>query len=194
MEGSTDITRTYAVGEISASLKRDFTNVLRGNLALSNAKFLYGCTGQNVDILARQYLWNDGLDYKHGTGHGVGYLLSIHETSARISWQGLNETAWKLEHGMVVTNEPGLYVEGSHGIRLENELLVRRDVENEYGQFMYFEVLTYVPFDLDAIDTSLLREDEKSQLNAYHKLVFDTVSPYLNDDERTWLKIYTRAI
>lgn len=194
MEGSTDITRTYAVGEISASLKRDFTNVLRGNLALSNAKFLYGCTGQNVDILARQYLWNDGLDYKHGTGHGVGYLLSIHETSARISWQGLHEATWNLEHGMVVTNEPGLYVEGSHGIRLENELLVRRDVENEYGQFMYFEVLTYVPFDLDAIDSSLLREDEKSQLNAYHKLVFDTVSPYLNDDERTWLKIYTRAI
>ena len=194
MEGSTDITRTYAVGEISASLKHDFTNVLRGNLALSNAKFLYGCTGQNVDILARQYLWNDGLDYKHGTGHGVGYLLSIHETSARISWQGLHEATWKLEYGMVVTNEPGLYVEGSHGIRLENELLVRKGLENEYGQFMYFEVLTYVPFDLDAIDTSLLREDEKSQLNAYHKLVFDTVSPYLNDDERTWLKTYTRAI
>ena len=194
MEGSTDITRTYAIGEISASLKRDFTNVLRGNLALSNAKFLYGCTGQNVDILARQYLWNDNQDYKHGTGHGVGYLLSIHETSARISWQGLHEAAWKLEHGMVVTNEPGLYVEGSHGIRLENELLVRKGLENEYGQFMHFEVLTLVPFDLDAIDTSLLREDEKVQLNAYHKLVFDTVSPYLNDDERTWLKIYTRAI
>lgn len=194
MEGSTDITRTYAVGEISASLKRDFTNVLRGNLALSSAKFLYGCTGQNVDILARQYLWNDNLDYKHGTGHGVGYLLSIHETSARISWQGLNETAWKLEHGMVVTNEPGIYVQDSHGIRLENELLVRRDVENEYGQFMHFEVLTLVPFDLDAIDVSMLRDDEKMQLNNYHKLVFDTVSPYLNSGEREWLKIYTRAI
>lgn len=194
MEGSTDITRTYAVGEISASLKRDFTNVLRGNLALSNVKFLYGCTGQNVDILARQYLWNDNLDYKHGTGHGVGYLLSIHETSARISWQGLHEATWKLEHGMVVTNEPGLYIEGSHGIRLENELLVRKGLENEYGQFMHFEVLTYVPFDLDAIDTSLLREDEKAQLNAYHKLVFNTVSPYLENDEIKWLETYTRAI
>ena len=194
MEGSTDITRTYAVGEISASLKRDFTNVLRGNLALSNVKFLYGCTGQNVDILARQYLWNDNLDYKHGTGHGVGYLLSIHETSARISWQGLHEAIWKLEHGMVVTNEPGLYIEGSHGIRLENELLVRKGLENEYGQFMHFEVLTYVPFDLDAIDTSLLREDEKAQLNAYHKLVFNTVSPYLENDEIKWLETYTRAI
>ncbi|MBQ2987202.1 MAG: aminopeptidase P family protein [Tyzzerella sp.] len=194
MEGSTDITRTYAIGEINASLKRDYTNVLRGNLALSNAKFLYGCTGQNVDILARQYLWNNNLDYKHGTGHGVGYLLSIHETSARINWQGLNEVTWKLEHGMVITNEPGIYIEGSHGIRLENELLVRKAIANEYGQFMHFEVITYVPFDLDAIDSSLLRDDEKAQLNAYHKLVFDTVSPYLSDNEREWLEKYTRAI
>ena len=194
MEGSTDITRTYAIGKINASLKRDYTNVLRGNLALSNAKFLYGCTGQNVDILARQYLWNNNLDYKHGTGHGVGYLLSIHETSARINWQGLNEVTWKLEHGMVITNEPGIYIEGSHGIRLENELLVRKAIANEYGQFMHFEVITYVPFDLDAIDSSLLRDDEKAQLNAYHKLVFDTVSPYLSDNEREWLEKYTRAI
>ena len=194
MEGSTDITRTYAIGEISAALKRDYTNVLRGNLALAKARFLYGCTGQNVDILARQYLWNDNLDYKHGTGHGVGYLLSIHETSASISWQNVESTSRCLEHGMVVTNEPGLYVEGSHGIRLENELLVRKGLKNEYGQFMYFEVLTLVPFDLDAIDPSLLRDDEKIQLNEYHKLVFKTVSPYLNENERKWLEKYTRAI
>ncbi len=194
MEGSTDITRTYAIGDISDSLKRDYTNVLRGNLALAKAKFLFGCTGQNLDILARQYLWNENLDYKHGTGHGVGYLLSIHETSANISWQNVESTSRKLEHGMVVTNEPGLYVEGSHGIRLENELLVRKGLENEYGQFMHFEVLTLVPFDLDAIDISILRDDEKIQLNKYHKLVFDTVSPYLSDDEREWLKTYTRAI
>lgn len=194
MEGSTDITRTFAIGEICDDFKRDYTNVLRGNLALANTKFLYGCTGQNVDILARQYLWNENLDYKHGTGHGVGYLLSIHETSANISWQKVESTSRKLEHGMVVTNEPGLYIEGSHGIRLENELLVRKGIENEYGQFMQFEVITYVPFDLDAIDTSLLRSDEKGQLNAYHKLVFDTVAPYLNEDERKWLEIYTRAI
>ena len=194
LEGSTDITRTFAIGEINCELKRDFTNVLRGNLALSNVKFLYGCSGSNVDILARQYLWNEHQDYKHGTGHGVGYLLSIHETSGRISWQKVDETSWKLEHGMIITNEPGLYIEGSHGIRLENELLVRKDVENEFGQFMHFEVITYVPFDLDAIDASLLRDDEKAQLNAYHQLVFDTVSPYLTQEETKWLKDYTRAI
>lgn len=194
MEGSTDITRTFAIGEICDELKSDYTNVLRGNLALANAKFLYGCTGQNIDIFARQYLWNNHMDYKHGTGHGVGYLLSIHETSASISWQNVESTSRKLEHGMIVTNEPGIYVEGSHGIRLENELLVRKGAQNEYGQFMHFEVITYVPFDLDAIDASLLRDDEKAQLNAYHKSVFDIVSPYLNEDERKWLEIYTRAI
>lgn len=194
LEGSTDITRTFAIGQISTELKRDFTNVLRGNLALANAKFMYGCSGSNVDILARQYLWNDNQDYKHGTGHGVGYLLSIHETSANISWQNVESTSRKLEHGMVVTNEPGIYIEGSHGIRLENELLVRKGIENEFGQFMKFEVITYVPFDLDAIDVSLLRDDEKNLLNAYHKLVFDTVSPYLTEEETEWLKIYTRAI
>ena len=134
------------------------------------------------------------MDYKHGTGHGVGYLLSIHETSANISWQNVEATSRKLEHGMVVTNEPGVYIKDSHGIRLENELLVRKGIQNEYGQFMHFEVLTLVPFDLDAIDASLLRDDEKAQLNAYHKLVFDIVSPHLNEDERKWLKIYTRAI
>ncbi len=194
LEGSTDITRTFAIGKISDELKRDYTNVLRGNLALANAKFMYGCSGKNVDILARQYLWNDNKDYNHGTGHGVGYLLSVHESSGRIVWRGTGEQDWTLEHGMVITNEPGLYIEGSHGIRLENELLVRKDVKSAFGQFMKFEVITYVPFDLDAIDISLLRDDEKDTLNAYHQLVFDTISPYLNEDERKWLGIYTRAI
>ena len=194
MEGSTDITRTFAIGKISDELKQDYTNVLRGNLALANATFLYGCSGQNLDILARQYLWNEYKDYNHGTGHGVGYLLSVHETSGRIVWRGSGEATWPLEHGMVITNEPGIYIEGSHGIRLENELLVRKDIQNEYGQFMHFEIITYVPFDLDAIDSSLLRDDEKHLLNAYHKLVYNTISPYLNEDEQNWLEIYTRAI
>ena len=193
MEGSTDITRTIALGEISDELKFHFTNVLRGNLALSRAKFLYGCTGQNLDILARQYLWDVDLDFKHGTGHGIGYLLSIHEDPCRIRWQHVaNELP--LEAGMILSNEPGIYIENSHGIRLENEILIREGVKNEYGQFLHFEVITYVPFDLDAIDVSMLREDEKKQLNDYHKQVYDIVSPFLNEKEREWLKINTREV
>lgn len=194
LEGSTDITRTVALGEISDELKRDFTNVLRGNLALSKVKFLYGCSGLNLDILARQYLWSEYQDFNHGTGHGVGYLLSIHEPACRFNWKSIDETVRPLEDGMVITDEPGIYIEDSHGIRSENELLVRKDVKNEYGQFMRFEVLTFVPFDLDAIDASLLSQDEKEQLNAYHKQVYDIVAPHLSSEEREWLKIYTREI
>ncbi len=194
MDGSTDITRTYAIGSISDELKRDYTNVLRGNLALANARFIYGCSGKNLDILARQYLWNVNQDYNHGTGHGVGYLLSVHEASGRIIWRGTGEQDWPLEDGMIITNEPGLYVEGSHGIRLENELLVRRDINNDFGQFMRFEVITYAPFDLDAIDTSLLRDDEKESLNKYHQSVYDVISPHLTNEEKQWLKHSTRAI
>lgn len=194
MEGSTDITRTVALGEISDELKTDFTNVLRGNLALSRTKFLYGSTGYTLDIIARQFLWNEYKDYNHGTGHGVGYLLSIHEPGPRIAWRNSGESPCILEEGMQVTNEPGIYVEDSHGIRLENELFVRKDTNNGFGQFMCFEVLTYVPFDLDAIDAALLSAEEKAQLNAYHKKVYDIVSPHLNDKERDWLKIYTREI
>ncbi len=193
MEGSTDITRTVALGKISDELKLHFTNVLRGNLALSKAKFLSGCTGQNLDILARQYLWDTNLDFKHGTGHGIGYLLNIHEGPCNIRWQQEKEPT-PLKNGMILSDEPGLYIENSHGIRLENELLVRKGMENEYGQFLHFEVITYVPFDLDAIDASLMRDDERMQLNAYHKLVYDTVSPYLDEKEKEWLKYNTRAI
>jgi len=193
MDGSTDITRTIAIGDISQELKTHFTNVLRGNLALANINFLYGCTGENLDILARQFLWNMHLDYKHGTGHGVGHLLSVHEGPCSIRWNHLG-TPTTLEEGMILSDEPGIYIEGSHGIRLENELLVCKDIENEYGQFMRFEVLTYVPFDLDAIDKDLLSETEKAQLNAYHKKVYELVSPHLTLDERNWLKEYTREI
>ena len=194
LEGSTDITRTVALGNISDRLKADFTNVLRGNLALANANFLYGCTGENLDILARQFLWNAGLDYNHGTGHGVGYLLSIHEAACRITWKHTKEPSQVFEDGMVVTDEPGIYVEQSHGIRLENELLVRKGPQNEYGQFLHFEVLTYVPFDLDAIDVSLLSEEEKKRLNGYHKQVYEIVSPHLTEAEKDWLRYYTREI
>ena len=193
MEGSTDITRTIALGELTQEQKQNYTNVLRGNLALANAKFLHGCTGQNLDILARQFLWNQNLDFKHGTGHGVGYLLSIHEGPCSIRWQH-SSVKMPLQEGMILSNEPGLYIENSYGIRLENELLVQKDIQNEYGQFMNFEVITYVPFDLDAIDPSLMNEDEKKLLNNYHRLVFEVVSPYLDDNEKEWLKYNTRAI
>lgn len=194
LEGSTDITRTIALGEISLELKRDFTNVLKGNLALSRAIFPYGCCGKNLDILARQYLWSEHLDYNHGTGHGVGYLLSIHESSCRFNWRSSEESLRPLEPGMVITDEPGIYVEGSHGIRIENELLVQNDTKTEYGQFLHFEVLTFVPIDLDAIDVSLLREDEKVQLNDYHQKVYEMVAPHLNKEEQEWLLQYTRPI
>lgn len=193
LEGSTDITRTVALGKIKAEWKRHYTSVLRGNLALANATFLYGCTGENLDILARQFLWSDNLDYKHGTGHGIGYLLSVHEGPCSIKWQ-YRQKPYALEAGMILSDEPGIYIENSHGIRLENDLLVCKDIQNEYGQFMKFETLTLVPFDLDAIDASLLHENEKEMLNTYHQKVYEAISPHLNDAENEWLRQYTRAI
>ncbi len=193
MQGSIDITRTVALGDICDLFKVHFTTVLRANLALADAKFKYGCVGQNLDILARQPFWDQNLDFNHGTGHGVGYLLSIHEGPQNFAWQHRPQAA-RFEEGMVITNEPGLYIEGSHGIRLENEMIVRKGVKNEYGQFMYFEPITFVPFDLDAVDVSLLSTKEKSLLNTYHKQVYDKISPFLTEDEKAWLKIYTREI
>lgn len=187
LEGTTDITRTVALGDISNEMKEHYTNVLRGNLALSRAKFLYGCTGENLDVLARQFLWNSNLDYLHGTGHGIGNLLSVHEGPCNIKWKYRQEPV-VLEPGMILSDEPGLYIENRYGIRLENILYVQEDEKNEYGQFMRFDTLTYVPFDLDAIDFSLLTEVEKVQLKQYHQQVYDLVSPSLTEAERKWLK------
>lgn len=194
MEGSTDITRTFAIGEVNEERKKHFTLVLRSHLGLARAKFLYGCTGTNLDILARQPFWEADLNFNHGTGHGVGYLGNIHEPPAGIRWQVRPNEICPLEEGMVITNEPGIYIGGSHGIRLENEELVRKRDLNEYGQFMDFEAITYVPFDLDAVVVEDLTPRDKADLNAYHKEVFEKVSPYLTDEEREWLKIYTREI
>ncbi len=195
-EGSTDITRTYILGDITEEERRHFTTVARSMISLAKAKFLYGCSGYNLDVIAKLPMWEQGLDYKHGTGHGVGYLLSIHEGPAGFRWQvvpGKSETS-VLEPGMVITDEPGVYIEGSHGIRLENELIVRNDVENEYGQFMKFEAVTFAPIDLDGIDPELMKQEEKDYLNAYHEKVYEVVAPHLNEDEREWLKQYTRKI
>ncbi|MCR8746404.1 aminopeptidase P family protein [Romboutsia lituseburensis] len=195
-DGTTDITRTIALGSISQEAQTHFTNVLRGMIRLSKAKFLHGCRGYNLDILARGPLWDTGIDYKCGTGHGIGFVLNVHESPNGFRWRVVpdRDDSCVLEEGMVTTNEPGVYIEGSHGIRIENELVVRKAEKNEYGQFMDFEVVTFAPIDLDAVDKTLLLKDEKEYLNKYHKEVYNKIAPFLNDEEREWLKEYTREI
>lgn len=193
-EGSTDITRTYALGEIPDIMKEHFTLTLMGHMGLANAKFLYGCTGLNLDMMARKPLWDRDIDFKCGTGHGMGYLLSIHEPPADFHWRYYAGEEAVLEEGMILTDEPGIYIEGSHGIRLENEILVCKGKKNEYGQFMHFETLTFIPMDLDAVKAEMLPEETRIQLNNYHRDVYEKISPYLNEEEREWLKKYTRAV
>ncbi len=191
-----DITRTFVLGSIEEEWKKHFTLVVKSMLNLANAKFLYGCTGLNLDILARGPLWNLGIDYRCGTGHGVGYLLNVHEAPNGFRWKHVPERNDQaiLEAGMVTTDEPGVYIEGSHGIRIENELICKKAEENEYGQFMNFEMLTYVPIDLDGIDKQYLNSTDIEQINRYHQMVYEKVSPYLNSEEREWLQTYTREI
>lgn len=191
LKGTTDITRTFFLGKVGKQEKIDNTLVLKGMLALSRAKFLFGATGTNLDILARQFLWNVGIDYKCGTGHGVGHILNVHEGPHGIRFQ---YNPQRLEVGMIVTNEPGAYIEGSHGIRIENELLVKEFCETEHGQFLNFETITYAPIDLDGIVKTLLTKEEKEQLNEYHSEVYKKLSPYLNKKEKEFLKEYTKSI
>ena len=193
LEGTTDITRTFAVGPVTDQMKADFTRVLRSNLHLANARFVHGVSGVNLDVLARQPLWEANLDYKHGTGHGVGHVLNVHEGPNGFHW-GRKGYAHPLEEGMITTDEPGIYIEGEYGIRLENELICRKGEKNEYGQFMYFEPITFVPFDLDAIEVGQLNETEKRWLNAYHREVYEKIAPLLTVEEAEWLKTYTRSI
>ena len=193
-EGSTDITRTFALGEVSDVEKLHFTTVAKSMLNLANAKFMYGAMGVNLDILARKPFWDMNLNFNHGTGHGVGYLLNIHEGPSGIRWQYRPGESTPFEEGMVVTDEPGIYIAGSHGIRTENELIVRKGEANEYGQFMYFETMTFVPIDLDAINPDIMSAEDKKMLNDYHKQVFEKISPYLNEEETEWLRKYTREI
>lgn len=191
LDGTTDITRTIVLGEISDEEKRDFTLVLKGHIALSRAKFLYGTTGTQLDILARTPLWSQGKDYKHGTGHGVGYLLGVHEGPQRISSVS---SEIKLESGMFVTNEPGFYKKDEYGIRTENILLVKEERQTEYGKFMEFETTTLCPIDLKGIDEALLDESEKKWLNEYHKNVYEKLVPYLDQQTNEWLKTQTKQI
>jgi Xaa-Pro aminopeptidase len=192
LDGSTDITRTVVVGAVTQEQRSHYTAVLRGNLKLGAAKFRYGCSGVNLDYLAREALWEQGLDYNHGTGHGIGFLLNVHEGSVSIRWRtGLTLEQTTLEAGMITSNEPGYYQAGAYGIRLENLLLCCEGKTTEYGQFMEFETLTVVPFDRRCILVEMLDAKERQLLNAYHQKVYETLAPYLDTKERLWLENVT---
>ena len=196
LEGTTDITRTFAMGNISNEMKKHFTAVLKSNIALASAVFLKGCTGLNLDILARGPIWQLDLDYKCGTGHGVGYLLSVHEGPNSFRWKSLpsKPSCQEFLPGMITTNEPGIYLKDKYGIRIENEMLCVEGTTNEYGTFLKFETITYCPIDIDAIQKSQLTYIEKEWLNNYHQMVYDKISPYLTKEEVEWLKEYTKKI
>lgn len=195
LEGTTDITRTIVLGPVTAKEKKFFTAVLRGNLNLAAAKFKYGCTGLNLDYLARGPLWELGEDYNHGTGHGVGYLLNVHEGPNSFRWKNLpGNPAPVLEKGMITSDEPGYYLENEFGIRHENLVLCKKAEKTSFGQFMCFEPLTMVPFDLEGINPEEMTERERKLLNDYHQKVYTTISPYLDEEEKEWLKQATREI
>lgn len=195
MGATTDVTRTIALGSITDEMRLHFTKVACAMLRLADTKFLYGCTGRNLDIIAREPLWQCGLDYKHGTGHGIGYVLNVHEGPHSLRWQYKPESRETvLEEGMIVSDEPGMYVQGSHGIRTENIVEVVKEQKNEYGQFMGFRHLTYVPIDLDAIDIGSMEPSDIERLNAYHKAVREKLSPYFEGEELERLKNVTRAV
>ncbi|MBQ2401997.1 MAG: aminopeptidase P family protein [Lachnospiraceae bacterium] len=195
-DGTTDVTRTIVVGPATEEMKKHFTWVLMGTLRLANAKFLHGCRGMNLDYQARGALWQQGLDFNHGTGHGVGFLSSVHERPNGIRWKIVPERmdSCILDEGMFQSDEPGLYIEGSHGIRTENLLICHKAEKNMYGQFMNFETLTFTPIDLDGVDISVMEPSDVRMLNAYHKECYEKLSPYMTEEENEWLKEATRAI
>ncbi len=190
-DGTTDITRTVCVGDPTDEMKDNFTRVLKGNIALAKATFPVGTYGYQLDILARKQLWDVGLDYRHGTGHGVGHCLSVHEGPHRISSKGSPNDA-PLMTNMIVTDEPGYYKEGEYGIRCENELMVT--LSTKHAPMLSFEVLTLVPFDIRLINTNLMTDSEINWLNEYHMRIRDTIKPYLTDQEIGWLIGATKQI
>ena len=193
-EGTTDTTRTIVMGPVTDEQKKFFTAVLRGMLNLGNAKFRYGCTGVNLDYLARGPLWELGQDFNHGTGHGVGYLLNVHEEPNSFRWKVVPGNNAVLEEGMITSDEPGYYVEDGYGIRHENMIVCKKAEKTQFGQFTCFEFLTMVPFDLDAVVPEQMTAHERELLNNYHAQVYEKISPYLDEDEKAWLKEATRAI
>ena len=191
LDGTTDITRTIALGHLTEEEMIDYTLVLKGHIAIATCKFPYGTRGAQIDVLARLALWQRGMNYLHGTGHGVGHFLSVHEGPQSIR---LNEVPVLLLPGMLTSNEPGIYKSGRHGIRIENLTLVRRDVETEFGEFYRFETVTLCPICTEGIIKSLLSDAEINWLNDYHQLVYDRLSPYLSEEESLWLRTKTIAI
>lgn len=190
LQGTTDITRTILLGGMATEEeKRYYTAVLRGNLNLAAAKFKEGCSGVALDYLARAPLWEMGCDYEHGTGHGVGYLLNVHEAPNAFRYRIVNHPGANvpLQVGMITSDEPGIYLEGRFGIRLENLILCVAREKNEYGQFMGFEPLTFVPFDREAIDPEQMSARERELLNEYHRQVYEKISPFLDRQEKEWL-------
>ncbi len=190
LEGTTDTTRTLALGDISDEEKEMFTLVLKGNIGLSTAVFPEGTTFNNIDVLARNPLWKKGLDYRCSTGHGVGYLLSVHEGPARVS----SACREKVKVNMTVTNEPGVYIEGRYGIRIENHLRVMEHSATEYGKFLCFEVLNYCPIGTKIIKKELLSEEEIKWLNEYNKKARELIGKHLSEEEEKWLTAYTKVI
>lgn len=192
LQGTTDITRTVPLGKLTEEEKKAYTLVLMGHLRLAATVFKYGVTGGGLDIIAREPLWEYGMDFRHGTGHGVGYLLNVHEGPQRISWKN-NDVV--LDEGMVISDEPGYYETGKFGIRHENLLLVEADLpETEYGKMCYFKNLTYVPFDKEALLPELMTSRDIKLFNRYQKNVYERISPYLYDDDKKWLESYTKPI
>lgn len=192
LDGTTDITRTFVLGKLTEQEKKDYTLVLKGHIGLMRAKFLKGTTGSALDIKAREPLWNEDIDYKCGTGHGVGFFLNVHEGPQSIS-PVPNKIA--LEPGMIITNEPGIYREGKYGIRTENTMVVVKDnYSDEFGEFYRFEAISLCPIDLAGIDSELLNKDEKAWINNYHNKVYELLSPYLDEEEKEFLRNETRVI
>lgn len=191
LDGTTDITRTIALGELTAQQKTDYTLVLKGMIALTLAKFPVSTKGYHLDILARNALWQNGLNYGHGTGHGVGYFLNVHEGPMSIR-QEFNDHV--IEPGMVLSNEPGIYRLGEYGIRTENMIVCRKGEATEFGDFLRFDTLTLCPIDLRPIDKSLLYPEEINWLNAYHQRVCDELAPLLNEELKGFLSELTKPI
>ena len=196
LEGTTDITRTYALGPLTEKEKEYYTIVAAAMLKVSTMKFLHGCRGINLDYTIREAFWKRGLDFAHGTGHGVGYLSNVHERPNGLRWKVVPERqdSAVIEPGMICSDEPGLYFAGDFGTRTENLILCVEDEKNEYGQFLRFEFLTKAPIDLEALDTRFMDDADIERLNTYHKDVYETISPYMNDEEKEWLKHVTREI